>query len=181
MRLVKEFIRVIEALTPYKNPWAICGGLAASIYSKLPRFTNDIDIMLIDTKEATAKNVASEIIQSLGYQNIIGSVPDFQQPEKQVTGLICARDESSDRFVGIDFLLPVLPWVPDGVSNAQTNLIDYGFGAIPTITPEDLIIAKKIAGRPVDLQDIQNIISSHKLNYEYLQSKFTYYNLKYDL
>jgi hypothetical protein len=66
---------------------------------------------------------------------------------------------------GVDILLPAIPWVADAVRRAQHNRVDFGFGAVPVITVEDLILAKLYALnsarlRAKDLDDLQSIYES---------------------
>jgi hypothetical protein len=120
-----------------------------------------------------AEELAKEVIGNLGYQAIIGFVPNPDRPVQQLKALICCRSNLDDRFVGFDFLLPVLSWVPRAVQVAQANKLDYGFALVPTITPEDLVLAKLQAlqspnSRPYDLDDITEIANCQQLNLEYL-------------
>ena len=182
MKLFDELIRVTKLLSAFPGQWAICGGVAASIYRKRARFTDDIDIALIDSAGISAKNLASKIINELGYKEYQGFVPDTAKNNQQVLGLICARGIENEKFVGLDFLLPVQFWVQSAVEIAQANLIDYGFASLPTITPENLIIAKLIAvtGTPdryQDLDDIKEIINSVSINRDYIKDQIKYHNL----
>ena len=76
-----------------------------------------------------------------------------------------AREDQQGSFVGIDLILPVLPWVEPAIARAQLNKIDFGFGMLPTITPEDLILAKLFAiydnpDRPYDRDDVISVCSN---------------------
>ena len=184
MRLFTELKRVTELLENYPNQWAICGGVAASIYRASARYTDDIDFALIDSDSITAKELATKIIKELGYQEYQGFVPDPENESKQLNALVCARGMNDDRFKGIDFLLPVQYWVEKAVNLAQSNLIDYGFAVLPTITPESLIFSKFIAlnsnaERYKDLDDIQEIIKSNQINLEFLQLEITNCPIKF--
>ncbi len=173
MRLFDQLKKVADLLSEYPNQWAVCGGVAASIYRNRPRFTDDIDIALIDSEKISAQELASSITKALGYKEFKGFVPDIKNSKQQLFGLIAGREENDARFIGIDFLLPVQFWIQKSVELAQSNLIDYGFAQLPTITPESLLIAKVAAfiGSPerlVDLDDINEIVKSIEIDKEYV-------------
>jgi len=184
MKIFQELRRVFEALQPFEGYWCLCGGVAASVYGAEGRFTNDIDVALMDTPSQTANEVASQVLQQLGYQAMLGFVRDpNHSSSQQVLGLLVGRVSGNDAFVGVDFLLPVFPWVEDAVTRAQLARFDFGFAKIPTIQPEDLLIAKLHAlrdapERGVDLLDIRSMMrASHSLDFEYLNRKLLQYNL----
>ena len=177
MKLFSELQKITKLLNNYPNQWAICGGIAASIYRETARYTDDIDIALINSDNLSAKDLASKIISELGYKEYEGFIPDPFTPNKQLKALLCAKNDN-ERFTGFDFLLPVQFWIPEAVKLAQENKIDYGFSSLATITPESLIFAKLIAlnsnpNRYQDIDDIKAIIKSNKINFDYIQQQIT--------
>lgn len=118
MKILDELERSVRFLEEFEGQWAICGGVAASIYRTRPRFTDDIDFVLIDDQNESAEGIASRVIQSLGYQEYRGYIPD-PTTGKLVLSLLCARTRENERFIGIDFLLPKQPWIPLAVQLAQ--------------------------------------------------------------
>jgi hypothetical protein len=184
MIILDELKKALSVLEPFNGAWCVCGGIAASIYGREGRFTNDIDIAIIDTPTMTAKEIASSVLIQIGYEAILGFVNDPRSLcKEQVLGLVAGRAAGGGAFVGVDFLLPVFPWVQDAVARAQIDPIDYGFSHVPTIQPEDLIIAKLFAlrdapERGVDLLDVRSIMEGVKsLDYTYLERKLACYNL----
>lgn len=159
MKILRELKRVVALLQPYRGQWALCGGIAASIYRSHPRFTDDIDFVLVDGENQSAEDLALSIVCELGYEPYRGYFPDIANGELTL-GLICARDSTFAHFVGVDFLLPKQPWIPRAVELAQENAIDFGFSVVPTITPECLILAKMVAVNksPERRQDLDDII-----------------------
>jgi len=181
VKIFAELKRTTKLLNEYQGQWALCGGVAASIYREKARFTDDIDFALVDSPNTSAVKLASKIIGQLGYKEYKGFVPDAKNGQ-QILGLVCARDEEDKRFAGLDFLLPVQAWVQDAVEIAQNNLISYGFAELPTITPECLILAKLTAlisnpERYQDLDDITEILKTCSTDQEYLAQKIKEYNL----
>ena len=143
-----------------------------------PRLTNDIDIAVAGRSAEEAKTAACEILESLDLKTsfgwIAGAGNSLPSPIALVIGQI-----GSETFDGsVDLLLPVFPWIEKAVSRGQLNRIDFGFSRLPTVTPEDLIIAKSFAlgiepNRYTDLDDIQAVCRSKtELDILYLVTEF---------
>jgi hypothetical protein len=156
--------------------FAICGGVAASIYRRTPRFTNDLDLAVVVPGAQGAdleRNLAIEFLQRLGYKTSLGWFPGATHTDARVIFAVIGKTQG---FVpSIDLLLPSLAWVRDAVLRAQDNLIDYGFAKLATIKPEDLIISKAYVlsidpARPDDRRDISEILSNDVIaDQDYLQ------------
>lgn len=161
-----QYLRKIVALLEEdltSGRWALCGGVAASIYRDTPRFTGDIDIAIIDHPPLSAIELTTKALTSMGYQAIPGWITDQHGHIISAQALVIGRETQEGPMSEIDFLLPVLPWVNKAVHRAQSNKLDYGFALVPTIPPEDLIIAKLYAlegspSRPYDRDDITAIL-----------------------
>ena len=174
MQLLSELQRLIKQLQPWQGSWALCGGVVASVYRDTPRFTGDIDVALINYNDVTAQQIAEQVLRELGYNPILGFLPDPRGGGEQTQALLCGRATLSQSFVGVDFLLPVFPWLSKAVIRAQSNMVDFGFSSVPTITIEDLIIAKLNAiqfdtQRPQDIDDLRSLQrSSIVVDYDYV-------------
>lgn len=182
MKLFSELKRAAEILSAYPGQWAICGGVAASIYRSKPRFTDDIYFAVIDSDTIQAEDLASQVISKLGYREYWEFIPDPMEPTKQLKGLLCARLHESERFVGLDFLLPTQSWVHSAVQFATHNLIDYGFAKLPTVTPESLIVAKAIAlssieERLQDEDDIRELLKDKSIDLSYVRAELVRLNV----
>jgi len=87
---------------------------------------------------------------------------------------LVGRPEGDTPSAGVDILLPAIPWVEDAVSRAQLNAVDFGFGAVPVLTLEDVVIAKLYAlrAKPLrvkDLDDLQSIFGAdHEMDRAYV-------------
>ncbi|NMC61775.1 MAG: nucleotidyl transferase AbiEii/AbiGii toxin family protein [SAR324 cluster bacterium] len=184
MQIYDRLKEIFSKLQPYNGRWAICGGIAACLYRAEPRYTGDIDIVLGSLPTAEARELAEKLLSSLGYQPKLGFLQGLEGVLIKGPALIMAREDNLKEFVGIDFLLPVQAWIDPAVRRAQNNLIDFGFSEIPTITPEDLIVAKLFAlhsspKRPYDIDDVQSILSNLKdIDSEYILQAIDKYGLK---
>jgi hypothetical protein len=164
MKLFHDLRRVTELLLPYRGCWAVCGGVAAAIYRETPRYTADIDIALIDHPDRDAASIAAGVAEVMGYKPKAGFITDQAGKLIPAQALVIARDDGAGGYVGLDFLLPVLPWIASAVRRAQANLLDFGFAELPAITPEDLFVAKLFAlqGSPERVTDLDDLISMAK-------------------
>lgn len=176
MKLFSELKRTVQLLQKFTGQWAICGGVAASVYRTKARFTDDIDFALISTHEVSAEELASKVIKDLNYKEYKDFVPDPYNNQQRIFALICAKSGDDQRFTGIDFLLPVQFWVEEAVKIAQDNLIDYGFDLLPTVTPESLLIAKLAAlssnpERYQDIDDIKEIIENVAVDFDFIRRR----------
>ncbi len=174
MRIFSELKRLVNHLRPWPDCWALCGGVVASVYRDTPRYTGDIDVAIINHGQTPASTIAESVIRELGLEPNMGFVPDPRGGPDQKNALVCGRGTHDERFIGVDFLLPVFPWVEKGVHRAQANLIDYGFAQVPTLTIEDLMLAKLnalqcIEPRPQDSDDIRSMMRSGlPIDYPYI-------------
>src|SRR6185295_13797866 len=98
MRIFQVLKNVITLLEPYDERWAICGGVAASLYRETPRFTGDIDIALVDGEDTSAEKIASDILKKLGYTPKSGSVTDQNGILIKKQALVIGREESEGKF-----------------------------------------------------------------------------------
>ena len=183
MRLFQSLKEVVSHLAPWTGCWAVCGGIAACIYRDTPRYTGDIDIAIVDHADLGASEIAESIVRALNYKPKIGFVTDQYGKLIQSRALIMGRETVAGSYIGIDFLLPSLAWIPDAVKHAQSNQLDFGFAKLPTITPEDLFIAKLFAlqGTPTRTTDLDDLLSIARtqvvLDKEYLDIATQKYNL----
>lgn len=150
--------------------FAVAGGFAASLYRVQPRLTMDIDLGIL--ADAGAQKTAVVIIEGLGLQaNVVreadlAGAPQFAIRQQRTRPcVIVGRPRGEPDAPGVDILLPAIPWVTDAVQRAQANAVDFGFGTVPTLTLEDILVAKLYALRAIplrakDLDDLQSIFAA---------------------
>ena len=129
----------------------IIGGLAASLLGR-PRFTNDIDLIILDLDDRIP-----EFIQKLKNFGIKPRISDVEQFAAESRMLLLRHTESG---INIDISMGVLPFEREAVERRHVESA-YGLKIILP-TPEDLIIFKSISQRPVDIEDIKAIIERHQ-------------------
>ena len=128
----------------------IIGGVAASLLGR-PRLTRDIDaVVLLDSKRW-------EKFLTVGQQ--FGFEPRIQDP------LIFARKNRillvnhKPTGIDVDISLGALPFEEEAIDRAVSS--EVAGVNIPLPTPEDLIIMKAVAHRPIDMIDIQAVLDVH--------------------
>lgn len=174
MNLTELFVKVTRMLNDCKIDYALAGGLLASVYRNQPRATQDLDLFVLVELED-----ADSIIQSLGFQTQhlrraqLEGGPMFAIKRKS-TPVCVVAGRTQSHGIGIDFILPSMPWPKECIDRSKKNLIDFGFGKIPCLTPEDLILTKIYAinnqsTRFMDLDDLKSIFEAElELDLPYL-------------
>ncbi|MBI5407512.1 MAG: nucleotidyltransferase [Nitrospirae bacterium] len=128
----------------------IIGGVAASLLGR-PRLTRDIDaVVLLDSRRW-------EKFLTVGQQ--FGFEPRIQNP------LVFARKNRillvnhKPSGIDVDISLGALPFEEEAIDRAVNS--EVAGVSIPLPTPEDLVIMKAVAHRPIDMIDIQAVLDVH--------------------
>lgn len=170
MDLIEFFKAVVKVLQASKVDYALAGGLVASIYRVNERTTNDLDF-LIFSKKGT-QGAASSIIRRFKLEPHIIRKADLEggpmfaiKRKNTVPYIIAGRGKKDEDRIGLDFILPVMPWFAEAIERAKFNEIDFGFGPIPCLTKEDVIISKLYSlqndqKRFNDLDDLKSIFQA---------------------
>ena len=189
MTLKSLFKAAVAELRKHQIPFAVSGGFAADLYRHEPRLTMDVDLSIATTSKPaeTGKN----IIQSLGLSAGISREADLAggplfaiRRKSTPPCIVVGRPDGQPDQAGVDILLPAIPWVNEAVERAQHNQVDFGFGPVPALTLEDVIIAKLYAlnaaqPRAKDLDDLQSIgTSSHTFDAAYLTRRIHDLNIR---
>lgn len=177
--LADFFKRVVRALEGSGVEYALAGGLVASIYRSNERTTKYLDFLILAEKDTQGK--ALSIIRRLGLEpHIIRKAdleggPLFAIKRKGTVPLIIAgRPAEDDAGIGLDFILPEMPWFTSALGRAKLNRLDFGFGPIPCLTREDIMISKfhslkNDKARFNDLDDLKSIfLSGHGFDAAYV-------------
>ena len=148
------------------------------------RTTADIDLLLLAEDQTT--ELAKKIIRDFGLKPAIARQADLAggplfaiKKRNTPAYAVIGRNPDNKETIGLDFLLPNIPWFHGALERAQDNKIDFGFGKIPTMTVEDIVIAKLYALRDnqtllKDLDDLQSIFSAQQeIDIPYLAGKMT--------
>lgn len=168
MNLISFFKKVVKALQTANAKYALAGGLVSSIYRKNERATNDLDFLIFSGEKT--QEVAFLIIKQFGLEpHVIRKAdleggPMFAIKRKNTTPYIIAG--RTEKKIGLDFILPAMPWFEEAIKRARFNEIDFGFGHIPCLTKEDIVISKLYSlqndkTRFNDLDDLKSIFQAN--------------------
>lgn len=170
MSLKQLFQSAVQELQKRKIQFAVAGGFAADLYRQEPRLTMDVDLVI--GADESAASTAADILEAIGlHAGLIRNAdlaggPRFAIKRKSTNlCMVVGRKKDDSSGEGVDILLPEIPWVEQAVTRAQSNLVDFGFGSVPALAVEDVILAKLYALqaatlRAKDLDDIQSIFAA---------------------
>lgn len=143
---------VLRLLERMDNRGVIIGGVAASLLGR-PRLTADIDVVILLSVDRL-----SHLLQMAEEEGLMPRIPDAIDFARQHRVLLLHHQQSG---IPVDISLGILPFESDMVEHRI--LLTVAGLTVPVPRPEDLIVLKAVAHRPVDLADIQ-AISEHHLN-----------------
>lgn len=150
---------VLRLLRRMDDRGVIIGGVAASLLGR-PRLTADIDLVLLLSGDQLPRllEVASE-------EGLAPRIPDAMEFARRHRVLLLHHPESG---IPVDISLGILPFEVEMVEHCvRLNVAGL---TIPVPRPEDLIVLKAIAHRPVDLADIRAIVENYPtLDREYIR------------
>lgn len=126
----------------------VIGGIAASILGK-PRYTNDVDLVVLDVDKRIAGIIAK--LKKYDIEPRISDVEEFAQKSR----MLLMRHLPSK--INIDISMGLLPFEREAVLRRRT--VEFQGVDIPLPTPEDLIIFKSISQRSQDQEDIKDILN----------------------
>jgi len=148
---IKPLLSGLEALVNFlsdsnvKN--VIIGGIAASLLGR-PRFTADIDGLILLPEENLTDFLKEA--KNYGLSPRTSNVLEFAKNNR----VILLKHRASG--INIDLSLGLLPFEIEAIKRSRTYKTGGLRFSLPT--PEDLIIMKAVAHRPIDLEDIRSIL-----------------------
>ena len=145
MELDKDFKEFIELLNEHKVKYLIIGGYAVNFHG-YPRYTKDIDFWLWMTKPNIKKLIKA--IKDFGFGDLNLEIEDFMAPENIVQlGYEPYRIDILVDVEGVDF-----EECFERRTEAELDGTEVKF-----LSLQDLIVAKKKAGRLQDLADAEQL------------------------
>ncbi len=158
MKLNSDFKELLSILNEAQARYLVVGGYAVIEYTE-PRYTKDLDIWISADRE-NAERVYTAL-KKFGAPLTDITVDDFTNPDVVYhMGRPPARVDVLMGLKGLDF------------EASWKNRIESAYADVPTqfISPQDLIVNKRLAGRPQDLMDVENLLLAEKRNLSREQS-----------
>ncbi|HMP73598.1 MAG TPA: nucleotidyl transferase AbiEii/AbiGii toxin family protein [Kiritimatiellia bacterium] len=186
MSLRELFEAAVVELRRRRIAFALAGGLAADLYRAEPRLTMDVDLALATARQEDAARTGSEILRGLGLEaGVLRGGPLFAIKSRRTKPvMLVGRVKGGKDEPGLDLLLPSLPWTGTAIVRAEGNLVDFGFGPVPVLRLEDVIVSKLYAlqgseVRAKDLDDLQSIYAAgHVVDRAYLAGRIGEFGLR---
>jgi hypothetical protein len=178
MNLLFRMQQSVELFQNKQIRFALAGGMVASLYRNQPRATADIDFAVWLHDDATAKDILNALgleAHRLRKAQLEGGPAFAIKRENTPVYMLCGRSPGAE--IGVDLILLSVPWVNSALDRAQANAVDFGFGGVPCITAEDLVLSKLYAlnnqpTRFMDLDDIRSILEAQsELDWIYLRDQ----------
>lgn len=143
MDLYEELRDLVKALNRQSLDYAICGGVALALHGH-PRFTNDIDVLILPDDLDRIQQAA----KSCGFLDSSGRIP-FEQCD--VHRVVKTRDAE---FLVLDLLL-----VNDVLEGIWQSRVDFEWQdeRLRVVSAEGLARMKRMAGRDQDLVDLKKL------------------------
>jgi len=147
-RIVVALATLSKWLETEKIPHTIIGGIAVSLLTE-PRATQDIDVTI------WAENIP--VVDLLRTAESYGFISRINNPLEFATQARILLLKHRDTEVGIDLSLGALPFEKEMIDDS--GIMDLAGFQLRVASPEDLIISKAVPMRPVDLADIDKLLS----------------------
>jgi predicted nucleotidyltransferase len=127
-------------------PYALIGGVAVALTAN-PRMTRDVDALVL-----LGQTPIDSLLSAASSHGIAPRIEDAQAFAARHNILLLVHEPSG---VTIDVSLAVLPFEERAVADARE--VEAAGTCVRILRPEDLIVMKAIAHRPLDLHDIDGI------------------------
>lgn len=144
-----ESLKALAGVLRRWGRWYLFGAQAVIAHG-IPRLSADVDVTLQMTPEDPTR-FAREMSEA-GFDPIVGDADFLQRTHvmpfvHRATGMpvdvVLATSGLEDEFLD------------------RARIVDIGGSPVPLITLEDLVIAKILAGRPKDLEDVRGLLRVH--------------------
>ncbi|HZZ27407.1 MAG TPA: nucleotidyl transferase AbiEii/AbiGii toxin family protein [Pirellulales bacterium] len=144
-----------------RQGWRFCVvvGIAATRWGE-PRTTEDVDLCLL-TGLAEERRFINTLLTTFAVRR-----PDAADFAESARVLLI----SASNGVGIDIALGWTPFEEQMVARASNFQLGPNL-TLPIASPEDVVVTKALAGRPLDWIDVQRLLARQrgKLDWEYIR------------
>lgn len=146
--LYLELDAVLTIFEQHKINYALCGGLAVSVYAK-PRMTQDIDILV----DAVHCEPCKELLSPSGFKFF--AIPMRVNNNSVEIHKLTKIDSNSGDYLFLDLVIPIS--LEARMILEQKIRIKWQDKKVWIVSREGLLSLKKLSNRPKDLLDIENL------------------------
>jgi hypothetical protein len=160
--LLETVAEIDRFLTERNIPYVIMGGLAAQYWGE-PRTTSDVDIQIL-IEEGAQERLFNELLQH--FHERVSSALELAL---RIRVLLLQGSNGTP----IDLTLAVPGYGEQVMMRRHLAQLHPDYSLFALISPEDLIIHKCLAGRPIDAQDIKAVLKkqANKLDLSYIRER----------
>ncbi|MCK6632804.1 MAG: hypothetical protein L6Q31_10590 [Fimbriimonadaceae bacterium] len=143
----KELLSLLEKL---RVRYLVVGGYAVMYYTE-PRYTKDLNIV-VGVSELDIEGLSSALAE-FGYPLIESQVEQWREPDRMIIlGVPPSRIVLLNQLAGVDF---EAAW-------ERRQTVNVGGQSVSFVSSDDLILAKRAAGRPQDHLDLPKLEQAAK-------------------
>ncbi|MBN1866568.1 nucleotidyltransferase family protein [Candidatus Sumerlaeota bacterium] len=146
--LKEELTALARAFESEGIEYAVCGGIAVAIHG-YPRSTQDLDVLV--REEDFAK--IQPVVEAAGFTLSAGLIP-FDAGKESERRILRVSKASGEDLLTLD-LIAVTPALEDVWAGREKRRV--GDCVLQVVSRRGLIQMKKIAGRPIDLADVEGL------------------------
>ena len=148
MDLFDEMFGLTSAFNAAQIPYAVAGGMAVAIHG-YPRFTKDIDLLILPRDEARAMSVAAErmFVFDGGRLPMGGGEPVERE-------IVRVSKIEGKVIVTLDLMIVNQSILPAWDSRIDFDLQDH---RVTVVSRDGLKLLKKLAGRKQDFLDLEQL------------------------
>lgn len=140
-----DFSDLLSLFNRHRVRYLVAGGYAVIYYTN-PRYTKDLDVVVALTDEDTGR--AAEALKEFGFPLTDADLIELRTPNRMIVlGRPPSRIDILNGIDGIDF----------DEAYERRQLVDVRGETCCFLSLEDLIAAKKAAGRPQDRMDLKGL------------------------
>lgn len=140
-----DFLDLLSLFERHQVRYLVAGGYAVMYHSE-PRYTKDLDVV-VGTAPGEIGRVA-EALAAFGFPMTEDQINELSKPKQMIVlGRPPSRIDILNELSGVDFEAAWTRRVPVTVDDQVINFLSL----------EDLIMAKRSAGRPQDLEDLRRL------------------------
>lgn len=148
-RLLEDALEDLgRALNSLRVPWMLIGGLAV-IARGVRRFTTDIDAVV----QGDSVDIDT-LVRILQRHKIVPRIPDPTSFAARNLILLVTHEPSG---VDLDISMGWTGFEREALT--ERSPVAFGTVKVPVASPEDLLIFKIVAGRPIDLDDAKALLA----------------------
>ena len=157
--LHETLTEVVDLLTENHVPFAVIGGIAASLRGEA-RFTADVDVVIQADVQRSLRLL--DVLESTPFRPLFAGVAEIVE----TAFLLPMRHRRTG--IKVDLSLGLTQFEQQAIARATP--LPMAGRSIPIATAEDLILMKLLAARPRDIDDVRGIVlrAGETLDWSYL-------------